>query len=57
MTPDSFTRLKRAIASFLHWKPQGPIATGEPARRDDESERSAREYELHYLSLAYGPWY
>lgn len=52
-----FSRLKRAIGRFLHWKPQGSINTGEPARRDDESDRSAREYELHYLSLAYGPWY
>lgn len=57
MKPDFFSKLKRAIDRFLHWKPQRSINTGEPARRVDEADRSAREYELHYLSLAYGPWY
>ncbi|MBA1344385.1 MULTISPECIES: hypothetical protein [Rhizobium] len=50
--------LKRAIGRFLGLKPP---AAREPVNglsaRDDERDRSAREYELHYWGTMPGLWY
>ncbi|MGZ2409183.1 hypothetical protein [Rhizobium ruizarguesonis] len=50
--------LKLSIGRFLGLKPPAPR---EPVNglfaRDDERERSAREYELHYWGTMPGLWY
>ncbi|MBB4438040.1 MULTISPECIES: hypothetical protein [Rhizobium] len=50
--------LKLSIGRFLGLKPPAPR---EPVNglfaRDDERDRSAREYELHYWGTMPGLWY
>ncbi|AHF88417.1 hypothetical protein RLEG3_01700 (plasmid) [Rhizobium leguminosarum bv. trifolii WSM1689] len=48
--------LKLSIGRFLGLKPPAARVNGLFAR-DDERDRSAREYELHYWGAMPGLWY
>ncbi|ACI58747.1 hypothetical protein Rleg2_5571 (plasmid) [Rhizobium leguminosarum bv. trifolii WSM2304] len=55
MKLDFFSRLKRAIGQFFQRKARAPV-NGLFAG-DEERDRSAREYELHYWGAMPGLWY
>ncbi|WP_190233601.1 hypothetical protein [Rhizobium sp. R339] len=58
MKLDFHVWLKLAVDRLLKAK---PVAQWEPAdamrTRDDERDRSAREYEIHYWGAMPGTWY
>ncbi|MBB3525474.1 hypothetical protein RJJ37_20320 [Rhizobium redzepovicii] len=55
MKLDFFFRLKRVIGYFLQRKARKPVIG--LFARDEERDRSAREYELHYWGAMPGLWY
>ncbi|WHO76840.1 hypothetical protein [Rhizobium sp. BT03] len=58
MKLDFYFRLKRAIGRFFDPKsPAGRQPVNGLLARDEEQDRSAREYELHYWGAMPGLWY
>lgn len=58
MKLDFYWRLKLATSRFFGPRPRGSkVALNGSLFRDDERDRSAREYELYYWSSTPGSWY
>lgn len=55
MKLDFHVWLKLAIGRFFEAKAREPVVGS--FARDDERDRSAREYELHYWGALPGLWY
>ncbi|WP_179869652.1 hypothetical protein [Rhizobium chutanense] len=57
MTLDFHSWLKRAVGLVMAKMPVARRPIDASSGRDDERDRSAREYELHYWGTVPGLWY